>query len=123
MAIMTIGTPGTTAYSAPTRSDVPASGSPQPKTDSVRGSQPAAPSASPKEQDIKEAVQTLNDSLMTPPMEVRYAMNEKANRTVITIVNTQSGEVLRQIPDITVIHLAEAVNSRLATAHLVDEKA
>jgi flagellar protein FlaG len=84
------------------------------------------PSPRPDEQTARAAARTLNDHLMKPPLEARYAKDEQSGIIVIKIVNQKSGEVLRQIPDVAAVHLARALTAtaRTGAAHnLVDETA
>ena len=78
----------------------------------------------PDDRAVQDAVETINDGLVRPPLEAQYSVNENAGITIIKIVNTDSGEVLRQIPNEKAVILAEAIKARLTEElHLVDEKA
>lgn len=75
------------------------------------------------ERDVEAAVEILNTHLAERRIEARYSVSEKSRNVVIKIVNADSGEVLRQIPNETAIRLAEALTARKPSPHLVDEKA
>ena len=92
----------------------------------------SGPRTSPRPADpeqVREAVKTLNDSLIKPPLEARYSIDDDSRQIVIKIVNQSSGEVLRQIPNEAAVQMARVVAQRPPAAapatlpNLLDEKA
>ena len=85
------------------------------------------PAADPEQ--VREAVKTLNESLIKPPLEARYSIDDDSRQIVIKIVNQSSGEVLRQIPNEAAVQMARVVAQRPPEAapatlpNLLDEKA
>jgi flagellar protein FlaG len=89
----------------------------------------AAPSGDPAAEAL-DAVKTLNESLVKPPLQALYSVDDETHQIVIKIVNQDSGELLRQIPNEAAVRLARAVSSCPAPSscpatmpNLVDEKA
>jgi flagellar protein FlaG len=67
--------------------------------------------------DLQEAVARLNEMAQRNGRNLAFAIDEAVDRTVITVKNRESGEVVRQIPDETVLRVAhhlEAVKGLLA---------
>ncbi len=56
--------------------------------------------------DLQEAIQNLNDQLRSRSSSLSFAVDEVADRTVVTVKNLQTGEVVRQIPNEVVIRIA-----------------
>ncbi len=102
-------------------------GTPPPAPVARRAEPQKSPFADPET--VREAVKTLNDSLVKPPLEARYSVDDSSRQIVIKIVNQSSGEVLRQIPNEAAVQLASVVARRPPEAtpatlpNLLDEKA
>lgn len=69
--------------------------------------------------DTGDAVDALNQHLLKPPLEAHYSVDDESRLLVIKIVNADTGEMLRQLPQETVVRLARTLTTR--AAHLVDE--
>jgi len=50
------------------------------------------------EEQLKEAIQTLNDSLARTPTKANISHDDILNRYVVRIADKQSGEIVREIP-------------------------
>lgn len=50
------------------------------------------------EEQLKEAIQTLNDSLARTPTKANISHDDVLNRYVVRIADKQSGEIVREIP-------------------------
>ena len=50
------------------------------------------------EEQLQEAVQTLNDSLARTPTKANISHDDVLNRYVVRIADKQSGEIVREIP-------------------------
>ncbi len=74
---------------------------------------PVAPAVrfDPKEmrQNLQEALDRLNDQMKRNGRNLNFSMDEAVDRTVITVKNTQTGEVVRQIPNETVLRVAHNI--------------
>jgi flagellar protein FlaG len=60
-------------------------------------------------QNLKVAVDRLNEQLQRNGRDLSFAMDERIDRTVITVKNLRTGEVVRQIPTEEVVHLAHSI--------------
>ena len=47
---------------------------------------------------IQEAMKVLNDKLATKDNSIQFRIDETLDRSIITVVNDQTGEVVRQLP-------------------------
>jgi flagellar protein FlaG len=61
------------------------------------------------EKNLKEAINLLNEQMKAKGRNLNFSMDQELNRTVITVKNTTSGEVVRQIPDETVLRVAHSI--------------
>ena len=50
------------------------------------------------EEQLKDAIQTLNDSLARTPTKANISHDDVLNRYVVRIADKQSGEIVREIP-------------------------
>lgn len=58
---------------------------------------------------LQEAVSRLNDQMKSKGRDLNFSMDERINRTVITVKNMQTGEVVRQIPTEQVVQMAHSI--------------
>ncbi|MGC9457326.1 MAG: flagellar protein FlaG [Halothiobacillaceae bacterium] len=49
-------------------------------------------------EDIREAVDEANEMMQSIRRDLRFEMNDDAERLVVKVVNSESGDVVRQIP-------------------------
>lgn len=68
-----------------------------------------APEPRPKPQDLQRAVQQIQAFLSTTQRELEFSVDERSGRTVITVINPQTREIVRQIPGEEVLKLADAM--------------
>ena len=57
-------------------------------------------------QDIKEAIDTLNDTLARSPTKAIISRDDQLNRFIVKIADEKSGEVIREIPSEAVLKFA-----------------
>ena len=57
-------------------------------------------------QDIKEAIDTLNDTLARSPTKAIIFRDDQLNRFIVKIADEKSGEVIREIPSEAVLKFA-----------------
>lgn len=55
---------------------------------------------------LEEAVARLNEQMKQSARNLNFSIDELAKRTVITVKNTETGEVVRQIPNEAVLNVA-----------------
>ena len=58
---------------------------------------------------LHEAVDRVNEQLRQNGRALNFSVDKASNRTVITVKNTESGEVIRQIPDETLLRVAHTL--------------
>ncbi|MFT4797015.1 MAG: flagellar protein FlaG [Candidatus Azotimanducaceae bacterium] len=63
-----------------------------------------------KEQLVK-AVAKLNDYIQSVQRDLRFTLDEANGRSVITVIDTQSNEVIRRIPEEITLSLAQKLNN------------
>lgn len=67
--------------------------------------QPAAASGA-KQDELKEAVTRLNDYVQSVQRDLQFDLDDSSGKTVITVLDRQTQEVVRQIPDEVALKLA-----------------
>lgn len=60
-------------------------------------------------QQVQEAVAMLNQQVSKTKAGLGFSMDEALGRPVVTVTNTVSGEVIRQIPNETVVRVAHYI--------------
>ncbi len=61
---------------------------------------------------VSEAVGKLNDYVQTIRRELKFSIDEKSGRTVITVLDSQTKEIIRQIPPEEVISLSQNLEKK-----------
>lgn len=92
--------------STPAKPGSPTSDAPAPATD-----------AQDTQRELREAVDRLNELARKQGRDLSFSMDEKVNRTVITVKNAQTGEVVRQIPDETLLKVARSIEDFKGLLH------
>ena len=65
---------------------------------------------------IKEAIEVLNETLASKDRSIRFRVDETIDRSVITVVDEKTGQVVRQLPSeemLRVAHNMEAMKGLL----------
>lgn len=65
--------------------------------------------SSPPEQ-LEKAVVAMNDYVQSINRDLQFSVDEETERTVIKVIDSQSGELIRQIPDEVFLELARKLN-------------
>ena len=65
-----------------------------------------APSAKEARRELKRALDELNEQAHREGRNLNFSMDGEVNRVVITVRQTETGEVIRQIPSEAVLRLA-----------------
>lgn len=73
--------------------------------------EPAAPKADPQEMQrhLDEALAKLNEQMKQSGRDLNFSRDPSADRTIITVRSSQTGEVIRQIPDATLLRVAHNI--------------
>lgn len=58
---------------------------------------------------LQEAVSRLNEQLQSKGRDLSFSLDERIDRTIITVKNLQTGEVVRQIPTEEVVRMAHSI--------------
>jgi flagellar protein FlaG len=59
---------------------------------------------------LQDAVVAINDYVQTINRDLQFSVDEETERTVIKVIDSQSGELIRQIPDEVFLELARKLN-------------
>lgn len=73
------------------------------------------------EKNLKEAIQMLNEQMKTSGRNLNFSIDQEVNRTIIKVKNSSTGELVRQIPDETVLRVAHSIEK--VKGMLLDELA
>lgn len=69
--------------------------------------------------ELKVAVKTANDFVQTVQRDLHFSIDDETDHTVVKVVESSSGEVIRQIPDETFLELARKMKEQ-GQVNLVD---
>jgi Uncharacterized flagellar protein FlaG len=58
---------------------------------------------------LEQIVERLNDSLQDLGRDLNFSVDDRINRYVIVVQNKESGEVIRQIPDVEALRMAHRI--------------
>lgn len=64
---------------------------------------------------VQKAVARLNDYIQSTQRDLRFSVDDELGRAVVTVVDRQSQEVIRQIPNETALSLARNLNDYIET--------
>ncbi len=73
------------------------------------------------EKNLKEAIQMLNEQMKSSGRNLNFSIDQEVNRTIIRVKNSSTGELVRQIPDETVLRIAHSIEK--VKGMLLDELA
>jgi flagellar protein FlaG len=72
--------------------------------------QPSAPAASePSPQQVKQAVDSINRAVQPANSNLEFSIDPGTQRLVVKVVDTQTGDLIRQIPSKEVLAIAESI--------------
>ena len=60
---------------------------------------------------IKEAIEVLNETLASKDRSIRFRVDETIDRSIITVVDEKTGEVVRQLPSEEMLQVAHNIES------------
>ena len=62
-------------------------------------------------QNLQAAVSALNDQMTATKTGLGFSLDKALNRPVVTVRNTETGEVVRQIPTEVVVRMAHSIDA------------
>ena len=63
-----------------------------------------------QEEQVTEAVSKLNDYIQDQQRNLRFSVDDDSGETIVIVMDSRSDEVIRQIPDETVLRLARKLD-------------
>lgn len=60
-------------------------------------------------EELRQAVTVMNDYVQSIARDLEFSVDEELNETVVKVIDSKSGEVIRQIPDQTLLELARTL--------------
>lgn len=73
--------------------------------EAVKPAQPA-----PKAEDVDKAVKTLNEAIQARNPQIEFTLDKDSSRTIVTVVDSSTKEVIRQMPSKEALELAKAID-------------
>ena len=67
--------------------------------------------------DLKASIEKLNESLRDGGRNLNFHMDEKVGGLVVLVKNSDTGEVVRQIPNETVVRMAHSIEAFKGVLH------
>jgi len=68
-------------------------------------------------QNLNEAIGKLNDMMVSGGRGLNFSMDERLGRPIIYVKNSQTGEVVRQIPNEVVVRIAHGIEDLKGLLH------
>ena len=75
------------------------------------------PQVVPGSADIREAVSEINEFVQTVQRDLSFNMDEASGQTVIKVIDSESGDLIRQIPSEEVLAIASHIRNTLEFAN------
>jgi len=67
-------------------------------------------------QDVKQAAEKLNEYVQVIRRDLKFSVDEDTGRTIVKVIDSRTGELIRQIPDEEVIAISKLVSEQLEQA-------
>lgn len=64
-----------------------------------------------KQQDVKAAIELINKKMQTSGQALNFAYDDVTDYTIITVKNSHTGEVVRQLPSEVALRIAHNIES------------
>ena len=74
-----------------------------------RAADPKVNAQQPSPEQLKAAVDAVNEAIKTRNAQIRFEIDDKTSQIITRIVDTSSGELIRQIPSEEVLRIARAM--------------
>ncbi len=58
---------------------------------------------------VEEAIDRLNEQMTANGRDLRFSIDRRLDRTVVTVQSSASGEIVRQIPDEALLRVARSI--------------
>ena len=110
----------TQVRSATAKTASPAPSAPAMPRQELPGSGKPVPPAS-DNSEIMQAVSRLNDYVQSVRRDLQFRVDESSNRVIVSVVDSESGEIIRQIPSEEVLAVASSLER--AQGLIVNERA
>ena len=72
---------------------------------------PAEPPPPPEPVHLEQAIRQIQDYLSEANRQLHFEVDDASGRTIVRVVNPESGEVVRQIPSEEVLQLSAAIRA------------
>ena len=69
------------------------------------------------QQNLKEAISKLNDMLVKGGRGLNFSFDPALERPVVIVKNTETGEVIRQIPNEVIVQMAHSIDNFKGKLH------
>jgi flagellar protein FlaG len=109
---------------APGNAAAPANAAPQAQAAASEAAQIKAPEKAKlnidteaMQRNLQEAIDRLNDQMQKNGRDLRFSMDKELDRPIITVKSSQTGEVVRQIPNEVVIKIAHNIENVKGMLH------
>ena len=66
---------------------------------------------------LRESIERLNKMMRDSGRNLNFAMDEASDRVVITVKNSETGEIVRQIPDATLLRISHNLENVKGMLH------
>lgn len=73
----------------------------------------------PNEKSVAEAIEDINSNSRLRMRNLELSINEELNRTVVKVIDAETGEMIRQIPSEKVLQLAEKLQESREPSEVV----
>ena len=86
------------------------------------GQAPVQQKPEPAPQQVQQALQTINRALQTSNSNLEFTIDQSTQKTIVRIVDSESGELIRQIPSDAALAIAKSIGE-LQSGLLLRQKA
>lgn len=69
------------------------------------------PKAEPDLEEVKQAVKEMNDFIKQASPSIQFSLDEESGRTIVKMVDTETNQVVRQIPTKEALAISKALDS------------
>jgi flagellar protein FlaG len=104
MEIQQVSAPGVVAQATPAQRE----SAPAPAAAVAPAAAPAQ--ASPKHDDVKQAVKEIQTFVNNVTTNVQFSVDQDTGRTIVSVIDTETKQIVRQIPTQDVMKIARALD-------------
>ena len=116
---------GSTAQSNPTAKSGAQSGKVMPEASRAQEAKQAehqAKASAQRADRVEQAVARLNDYVQSTQRDLRFSVDEDLGRTVVRVIDSNTKEIIRQIPNETALNLARNLKGQIEADLQAGEK-